>query len=36
VPIGGAITALFVVERLWTSNLFAGPSAGAISAASTE
>jgi TRAP-type C4-dicarboxylate transport system permease small subunit len=36
VPIGGAITALFVIERLWTSKLFEGPSDGAISQVTTE
>ena len=36
VPIGGAITALFVIERLWTSNVFEGPDDGAISQISTE
>ena len=36
VPIGGAITALFVIERLWTSNLFEQPDDGAISHISTE
>jgi TRAP-type C4-dicarboxylate transport system permease small subunit len=36
VPIGGAITALFVIERLWVSNLFEGPSDQAISTISTE
>ena len=36
VPIGGIITALFVIERLWTSKLFAGPEAESISGISTE
>lgn len=36
VPIGGIITALFVIERLWTSNLFVQPDAESISATSTE
>jgi TRAP-type C4-dicarboxylate transport system permease small subunit len=36
VPIGGAITALFVIERLWTSDLFGQPDEGAISQISTE
>ncbi len=36
VPLGGAITALFVIERLWTSKLFEGPSDGAISQVTTE
>ena len=32
VPIGGLITALFVIERLWTSKLFAEPDAETPSA----
>jgi TRAP-type C4-dicarboxylate transport system permease small subunit len=36
VPLGGLITALFVIERLWTSNLFAEPDAESISHISTE
>ncbi len=36
VPIGGAITALFVIERLWTSKLFEQPDDAAISQISTE
>ena len=36
VPIGGLITALFVIERLWTSNSFAEPDADSISGISTE
>lgn len=36
VPIGGLITALFVVERLWVSNLFDEPSDEALSTISTE
>ncbi len=36
VPIGGIVTALFVIERLWTSNLFAEPDAQSISGISTE
>ncbi len=36
VPVGGLITALFVIERLWTSNLFAEPDADSISGISTE
>lgn len=35
VPLGGAITTLFVVERLWTGALFASPSDEAITV-STE
>jgi hypothetical protein len=30
------ITALFVIERLWVSNLFEQPDEGAISRISTE
>lgn len=36
VPIGGAITALFVVERLITGRFFEQPSAESVSAVSTE
>lgn len=36
VPVGGLITALFVIERLWVSNLFEQPSDDAISQISTE
>lgn len=36
IPIGGLITALFVIERLWTSDLFNEPDAEAISHVSTE
>lgn len=36
VPLGGAIVVLFVIERLWTGNLFPEPSAAAISTISTE
>jgi TRAP-type C4-dicarboxylate transport system permease small subunit len=36
VPIGGAITVLFVTERLLTQKFFQDPSAEAISAVSTE
>lgn len=36
VPLGGAIVALFVIERLWTGNLFPEPSAASISTISTE
>ena len=36
VPIGGLITALFVIERLWTSKLFEEPDGDAISQISTE
>ena len=36
IPIGGAITTLFVIERLWVSNPFEQPSDDAISHISTE
>jgi TRAP-type C4-dicarboxylate transport system permease small subunit len=36
VPIGGALTALFVIERLWTQKFFAEPSPDTISHVSTE
>jgi TRAP-type C4-dicarboxylate transport system permease small subunit len=36
VPIGGAITVLFVIELLLTQKFFQDPSADAISAVSTE
>jgi TRAP-type C4-dicarboxylate transport system permease small subunit len=36
VPIGGAITVLFVIERMLTLNFFSGPSAESISHVSTE
>lgn len=36
VPIGGAITALFVIERMWTQSFFSEPSADTISHVSTE
>jgi TRAP-type C4-dicarboxylate transport system permease small subunit len=36
IPIGGAITVLFIIERLWTQNFFAAPSAEAVSGISTE
>lgn len=36
IPIGGLITALFVIERLWISDLFSEPDADAISQISTE
>ncbi len=36
VPIGGLITALFVLERIWTGRYFEGPSAESISTISTE
>jgi TRAP-type C4-dicarboxylate transport system permease small subunit len=36
IPIGGAITLLFVIERLWTQRFFSEPSPEAISALSTE
>lgn len=36
VPLGGLITSLFVIEKLWVSNLFEEPDADAISHVSTE
>jgi TRAP-type C4-dicarboxylate transport system permease small subunit len=36
VPLGGLITVLFVIERLWTSDLFDEPSADELSGISTE
>ena len=36
IPIGGAITVLFVIERLWTQRFFSEPSPESISALSTE
>ena len=36
IPIGGAITLLFVIERLWTQQFFSEPSPESISALSTE
>jgi len=36
VPIGGLITALFVIERLWTSNLFDEPTDEELASISTE
>ena len=36
VPIGGAIVALFVVERIWTGRFFEQPSETSVSAASIE
>jgi TRAP-type C4-dicarboxylate transport system permease small subunit len=36
VPIGGAIVALFVIERVWTGRFFEQPSGTSVSAASLE
>lgn len=36
IPIGGALTVLFVIERLWTQRFFSEPSPESISALSTE
>jgi TRAP-type C4-dicarboxylate transport system permease small subunit len=36
VPIGGAITALFVIERIWSSEFFVEPTVEEISHVSTE
>ena len=36
IPIGGAITVLFVIERLWTGALFAQPSGESLANVTTE
>jgi TRAP-type C4-dicarboxylate transport system permease small subunit len=36
VPLGGAITLLFVIERLWVGDLFAGPADDSLNRVSTE
>jgi TRAP-type C4-dicarboxylate transport system permease small subunit len=36
IPIGGAVTMLFVVERLWTQSFFGEPPQDAVSIISTE
>ena len=36
IPIGGAITMLFVIERLWTQSFFGEPPSDAVSTISTE
>ncbi|NWG24517.1 MAG: TRAP transporter small permease [Pseudorhodoplanes sp.] len=36
IPLGGLITALFVIEKLWTSDLFGEPDDDAVSRVSTE
>ena len=36
VPIGGAVVALFVIERVWTGRFFEQPSDSSISAATIE
>jgi TRAP-type C4-dicarboxylate transport system permease small subunit len=36
IPIGGAVTILFVIERLWTQSFFGEPAADAVSTISTE
>jgi TRAP-type C4-dicarboxylate transport system permease small subunit len=36
IPIGGAITVLFVIERLWSQQFFGEPSADAVSTISSE
>lgn len=33
IPIGGGITLLFVIERLWTGALFAAPAEGSVATA---
>jgi TRAP-type C4-dicarboxylate transport system permease small subunit len=36
VPVGGAIVALFVIERVWTGRFFEQPEDDAVAAVSTE
>jgi hypothetical protein len=36
VPLGGAITLLFVIERLWTGRLFEPPVADDLASASVD
>jgi TRAP-type C4-dicarboxylate transport system permease small subunit len=36
VPLGGAIVTLFVIERLWTGDIFAEPAGDALTQVSTE
>ena len=36
IPIGGALTALFVIERFWTQKFFAEPEPETVSQISTE
>jgi TRAP-type C4-dicarboxylate transport system permease small subunit len=36
IPVGGALTALFVIERLWTRKFFAEPEPEAVAQISTE
>jgi TRAP-type C4-dicarboxylate transport system permease small subunit len=36
VPVGGAIVALFVIERVWTGRFFERPGDGAVAPVSTE
>src|SRR5262245_3502940 len=36
IPIGGVVTILFVIERLWTQSFFGEPPADAVSPVSTE
>jgi TRAP-type C4-dicarboxylate transport system permease small subunit len=36
VPLGGAITLLFVIERLWTDRLFQEPAGGGLTPLSVE
>ncbi len=35
-PVGGGITMLFVIERLWTGALFAQPSGSSVASVTTE
>jgi TRAP-type C4-dicarboxylate transport system permease small subunit len=36
IPVGGAITILYVIERLWTRSFFGEPPGDAVSSISTE
>jgi TRAP-type C4-dicarboxylate transport system permease small subunit len=36
VPLGGAIVALFVIERVWTGRFFEQPSDSSIAAVTTQ
>jgi TRAP-type C4-dicarboxylate transport system permease small subunit len=33
IPVGGGITLLFVIERLWTGAIFAPPAEGSVATA---
>jgi TRAP-type C4-dicarboxylate transport system permease small subunit len=36
VPVGGAITLMFVIERLWTGRLFQEPAGSVLAPASAD